>query len=111
MITITCAAVAATALLGVASAGPADGFTECMRAHGLPGFPDATVTADGRLLLESATGAIDPFEAGYRAALAACANELPADIDPPTEPQPPTPPEVPAPVAPRPPAPPEVPAP
>jgi hypothetical protein len=115
MIAIVCTAVAATALMGVASAGPADGFTACMRAHGVPGFPDATVTPDGRLVLEPDAGAVDPFDAGYRAALAACADELPAGTDLPAPPHPPAPPrpaQVPAPAdSPTPPEPPEVPAP
>jgi hypothetical protein len=104
--------VVAAALLGfVGSADPADDFTACMRAHGVAGVPDGTITPDGRLLLEPDAGAIDPFDDGYRAALAVCTDELPAGIDLPEEPQPPRPPEVPTPAAPHPPTPPEVPAP
>ncbi len=51
MIAIVCTAVAATTLMGFAavSTDPPDGFTACMRAHGLPDFPDSTITPDGRL--------------------------------------------------------------
>jgi hypothetical protein len=91
MIAIVWTAVAATALMGFAAAStdPPDGFTACMRAHGLPGFPDVTVTPDGRLLLEPGARAVDPFDADYRTALATCADKLPAGIDLPAEPQPP----------------------
>jgi hypothetical protein len=113
MIAIVCTAVAATALMGVAgmSTGSPDDFTACMRGHGVPGFPDATVTPDGRLVLEPGARVFDPFDADYQAALAACADRLPAGTDLPAEPQPPVPPQPPgAPAAPRPPAPPEGPA-
>jgi hypothetical protein len=113
MIAIVSTAVAATALMGFAavSTDPPDGFTACMRAHGLPGFPDSTITPDGRLQLEPGARTVDPFDADYRAALAACADRLPVGTDLPAEPQQPVPPQPPgAPAVPRPPAPPEVPA-
>jgi hypothetical protein len=103
--------IVAAALSGLVGGSPAEDFTACMRAHGVPGFPDATITPGGRLLLEEGGAAIDPFDAGYRAALDACADELPAGIDLPEEPQPPRPPEVPAPADPHPPTPPDVPGP
>ncbi len=108
MIAMMCTVVA-TVLMGVAGADPAGDFTACMRAHGQSDFPAATVTPDGRILLDPGAGAVDPFDAGYRAALAACTAELPAGIDPPVPPQPPAPPrlpDVPAPAEPHPPAPP-----
>lgn len=101
--------VVAVAMMGFVSAEPAEDFTACMRAHGVAGFPDGTITPDGRLVLEPEGGAIDPFDAGYRAALTACADELPAGIELPAPPHPPAPPQPPA--APAPPAPPEVPIP
>jgi hypothetical protein len=115
MIAIVCTAVAATALMGFAavSTDPPDGFTACMRAHGLPDFPDTTITSDGRLQLEPGAGALDPFSSEHRTAMATCADELPAGTDlpaPPHPPAPPRPPEVPAPAdSPTPPEPPEVP--
>ena len=110
---IVCTAVAAMALMGSAavSTDPPDDFTACMRAHGLPDFPDSTITPDGRLQLEPGGQTVDPFDADYRAVLAVCADRLPAGTDLPAEPQPPVPPQPPgAPAVPRPPRPPEVPA-
>ena len=113
MIAIVCTAVAATTLMGFAavSPDPSDGFTACMRAHEIADMNVATVTPDGRLVLEPGARVFDPFDADYQAALAACADRLPAGTDLPAEPQPPVPPQPPgAPAAPRPPAPPEGPA-
>jgi hypothetical protein len=98
--------IVAAALSSLVGGSPAEDFTVCMRTHGVPGFPDAMITPDGRLLLAAGGASIDPFDAGYRAALATCADELPAGVDLPEEPEPPRPPEVPAPADPLPPTPP-----
>jgi hypothetical protein len=66
----------------------ASAFTECMRAHGLADFPDATVV-HGLLVLDLDGAAISPFAADYRSALAACSADLPDDVVLPTEPTPP----------------------
>ncbi|OZM80504.1 hypothetical protein [Pseudonocardia sp. MH-G8] len=93
--------VTASAVAPEATADPVDGYVACMRAHGLPGFPDGTVTEDGRLQLEPGAGGIDPFSSVYRAAAAACDGELPPGAALPVDPQPPS--------APAPPPPPAVP--
>ena len=47
-------------------------FSQCMRAHGLTGFPDPNASG-----VISATG-IDPNSAAYKTAIAACQGLLPA---------------------------------
>lgn len=86
-------AAAALATGGSATAAGQDDvgaeFTACMRAHGLPDFPLATVSADGRIDLDPSGAGIDPFSETYRTALAACAPLLPAGTALPAEPDPP----------------------
>jgi hypothetical protein len=69
-----------------AASTPAEDFTACMRAHGVPDFPGVTITADGALQLRSG-GRIDPISAAYRDAASACADRLPAGT---TLPRPPS---------------------
>lgn len=75
--------------------GSAQTFTECMRSHGMPGFPTATITDDGLLTLDLEGTGFDPFSPEYRAALEACRSHLPADSQLPAEPSPPAPPPIP----------------
>jgi hypothetical protein len=93
-------AAAVLALTGAASAAAADDYTACMRAHGLPDFPAATVTDGGLLVLDPAGAGFDPFSQVYRAAATACAHALPTGAALPAEPRPPAPPAPPQPPAP-----------
>ena len=68
------------------ASNPAEDFTACMRAHGVPDFPGVTITADGALQLREG-GRIDPISAAYRDAASACADRLPAGT---TLPRPPS---------------------
>lgn len=70
-------------------AASATAFVECMRGHGLSDFPDVTIV-DGRLVADYDGTGIDPFSDGYRDALAACQSELPAGVEIPGDPEPPT---------------------
>lgn len=71
-----------------------ESFTECVRAHGVPDFPGATVAEDGTV--QFAGGGFDPLSSGYRAAAAKCAGRLPERVSLPREPALPSP-EVPVP--------------
>jgi hypothetical protein len=49
-------------------------FSQCMRTHGLPNFPDPTFNADGRIGLRVGPQAgLDPSSPAFREAQAACA--------------------------------------
>jgi hypothetical protein len=49
-------------------------FSQCMRAHGVPNFPDPT--AQGGISITSASG-IDPSSAAFRSAQRFCRKDLP----------------------------------
>jgi hypothetical protein len=52
-------------------------FSQCMRGHGLPGYPDPTLTSQG--ITENLKGAgIDVASTQFQAAVSACQHELPA---------------------------------
>lgn len=54
----------------------ADGFSQCMRDHGVTDFPDVTVTDDGRVVLDPDGTGVDVFSEIYREAREACADQL-----------------------------------
>ncbi|WP_146605199.1 hypothetical protein [Jiangella anatolica] len=81
------------------SAGPAGEsateFSRCMREQGLDDFPDAHVGENGLVQLDRDGSWVDPFSAGYLAALEECggvlpdATTLPGRVEPPA-PEPPS---------------------
>lgn len=91
----------AAGLLALAVTGAADdpapddgtgaAFTTCMRDHGVEDFPAATVTDDGRVVLDLDGTGIDPWADAYRVALDACEAELPDGTRLPDDPTPPAP--------------------
>lgn len=55
-------------------------YSECMRAHGLAGFPDPSASASGRvnlIILAGAGNRIDPSSPAFRSAQQACAKLSP----------------------------------
>lgn len=48
-------------------------FSRCMRAHGVPGFPDPNAQGE----IQIAGSAIDPRSASFQAAMRACASNAP----------------------------------
>lgn len=56
-------------------------FSACMRAHGLPNFPDAS--AEGGIAIEASSG-LDPNSAVFKAAQKACAKLAPNEGKPPS---------------------------
>ncbi|MEW9529858.1 hypothetical protein [Microbispora sp. NPDC049125] len=103
------AAVAAPVAVAAGKAGDAGGggncggggraFTCCMRAHGLPGFPDVTFSEDGLVNLDIRGERVDALSAKYGAAVKACQSLLPAGSrlpDAPTAPRAPAAPEPPS---------------
>lgn len=63
---------------GVAPDDSGKEFTACMREHGLPDFPDATISSDGRINLAEGVW-INPFSKEYQAALTSCTSLLPGE--------------------------------
>lgn len=54
-------------------------FARCMRAHGLPNFPDPTAQADGpRFLISISKDGFNPHSAGVLAKAHECQHVLPA---------------------------------
>jgi hypothetical protein len=54
-------------------------FARCMRAHGLPGFPDPTAETGGpRFLISTSKDGFDPHSPGVLAKAHACEHVLPA---------------------------------
>jgi hypothetical protein len=54
-------------------------LSQCMRANGVPGFPDPT---NGRLILRTGPGGVDPSSPAFQAAAQACKSLQPAGIGP-----------------------------
>jgi hypothetical protein len=55
-------------------------FSQCMRGHGVPGYPDPTLTSQG--ISENLKSAgIDVDSTQFKAAVTACQHELPAGSD------------------------------
>ncbi|MEV0148689.1 MULTISPECIES: hypothetical protein [unclassified Nonomuraea] len=71
------AAMTATAAPTGASEGDVKAFTACMRAHGLPDFPDTAFSSDGLVNLEIKGEPVDALSAKYGAAVRACEPLLP----------------------------------
>ncbi|MFI9554285.1 hypothetical protein [Nonomuraea endophytica] len=93
--------VAATRPAAVAAPTPDAGkaFTECMRSHGLPGFPEVVVSEDGLVNLTLKGENVDVMSKKYGTAVAACQHLLPTNTNlpkPPTAPTAPTPPAAPS---------------
>ncbi|WP_433421005.1 hypothetical protein ACQP1V_09450 [Microtetraspora malaysiensis] len=75
------------------SAASGDGgkaFTSCMRAHGLPDFPDVAVSADGLINLDIKGERVDALSAKYGAAVSACEPLLPSGAVLPSRPHAPS---------------------
>ncbi|MGW5686220.1 hypothetical protein [Nonomuraea sp. NPDC003754] len=63
------------------SAAPADdgrAFTACMRAQGLPGFPEVALSSDGLINFDIRGERVDVLSDKYGAAVRACGSLLPA---------------------------------
>jgi hypothetical protein len=54
-------------------------FARCMRANGVPDFPDPTPTA-GRFIMGPGTIGVDPSSPRFQAALRACAGSMPGGM-------------------------------
>ncbi|MET9342965.1 hypothetical protein [Nonomuraea sp. NPDC003804] len=62
------------------SAAPADdgrAFTTCMRAQGLPGFPEVALSSDGLINFDIRGERVDVLSEKYGAAVRACGSLLP----------------------------------
>ncbi|MEU7827881.1 hypothetical protein [Nonomuraea sp. NPDC049129] len=63
---------------GHASDGDGKAFTECMRAKGLPDFPEVAVSSDGLINLDIKGERVDVLSSKYGAAVKACEPLLPS---------------------------------
>lgn len=75
---VAAVAVIATTPTTVGGTRSGAAFTACMRAHGLPGFPDVTFSSDGLVNLDIRGEKVDGSSRVYGAAVDACAPLLPA---------------------------------
>ncbi|MBP2706897.1 hypothetical protein JOL79_24110 [Microbispora sp. RL4-1S] len=66
------------ALAGKPSGDGGRAFTVCMRAKGLPDFPDVSFSSDGLVNLTIRGERVDVLSPKYGAAVAACQSLLPA---------------------------------
>lgn len=64
----------------VVSGGDTTEFTDCMRAHGLPDFPEVAVSADGLVNLTINGERVDVLSKKYGAAVKACEPLLPDGV-------------------------------
>ncbi|NJP98269.1 hypothetical protein HCN51_54120 [Nonomuraea sp. FMUSA5-5] len=62
-------------------------FTACMRSHGLPGFPEVTLSEDGPINLRIDGEPVDVLSEKYGAAVRACEPLLPAGFRLPAAPK------------------------
>ncbi|NUT39816.1 MAG: hypothetical protein HOV86_07460 [Thermoactinospora sp.] len=62
---------------GAATAGSGPAFTACMRAHGLPDFPEVTFSSDGLVNLDIKGERVDVMSDTYGTAVEACDYLLP----------------------------------
>ncbi|NUR89230.1 MAG: hypothetical protein HOY71_34540, partial [Nonomuraea sp.] len=65
-------------------------FTQCMRQHGLPDFPEIDVTDGGQVHLELTGTHVNPLSQVYGAAVKACESQLPGGALLPTAPKAPS---------------------
>jgi hypothetical protein len=64
-------------------------FSRCMRSHGVPGFPDPEVSADGGISLSIRKGSgLDPNSSRFQAAQRACQKLMPGPKGGPAGPMP-----------------------
>jgi len=66
----TAAAAGGPGSSGQAPLAEAEAYSQCMRSHGVPNFPDPVLTPSGRYGYR--TPGIDPRSAGFQGALQAC---------------------------------------
>lgn len=66
------------AVSGTTGAEIGAAFTACMRAHGVPAFPDVTLSSDGLVNLDIKGERVDGSSRIYGAAVHACEPLLPA---------------------------------
>ncbi|MBT2229322.1 hypothetical protein [Nonomuraea sp. NEAU-A123] len=91
---VLAAAVVAAGVVGGAGVmsapdGPgedAKAFTDCVRAKGLPDFPEVVVSSDGLINLEIKGERVDVLSAKYGAAVKACEPLLPTGTQLPVAP-------------------------
>ncbi|MFJ2034137.1 hypothetical protein [Streptosporangium sp. NPDC087985] len=74
---VTAAGVGGTAAPPTVSAGDGKAFTECIRSHGLPDFPEVTVSGDGLINFDIKGDRVDALSTKYGAAVRACESLLP----------------------------------
>ena len=87
LITIAALAIGAWAL--PATAAPEDGttFTACMRANGLPDFPEVTFSSEGLVNLTLKSERVDVMSEKYGKAIEACKHLLPDGFTLPVKPE------------------------
>jgi len=68
--TTTAAPAGGPGLSGQAPLAQAEGYSQCMRIHGAPNFPDPVLTPSGRYGYR--TTGIDPHSAAFQGAVQAC---------------------------------------
>ncbi|MET8862916.1 hypothetical protein ABZW11_08150 [Nonomuraea sp. NPDC004580] len=66
------------ALAGTEAGDGGTKFTACMRAQGLPGFPDVAVSSDGLVNLTIGSERVEALSDKYGQAVRACRHLLPA---------------------------------
>ncbi|NRQ32915.1 hypothetical protein HII36_13840 [Nonomuraea sp. NN258] len=92
--------MAAPSAMGATTQTAADdggkAFTACVRSHGLPGFPDVTVSKDGIVNLDVRGERVDVFSAEYGEAVKACESLLPDGAGLPGKPEAPAAPPLPS---------------
>ncbi|MFI6505254.1 hypothetical protein [Nonomuraea typhae] len=67
-------------------------FAQCMRSHGLPGFPEVSVSEEGLVNLTVKGERVDVMSKVYGEAVKACRHLLPGNVHLPTPPPAPEPP-------------------
>lgn len=76
---------------GETNADEARAFSACMRANGVPDFPDVTISEHGRVSLDPTGSGADVLSAEYSGAERACASLLPEGSTLPERPRRPSP--------------------
>jgi len=73
--TITASSAGGAGSAGQTPLGKAEGYSQCMRSHGVPNWPDPVRTPDGSYGFR--TAGIDPHSAAFQSALQACKAQSP----------------------------------